>query len=566
MNYYTNEKNTLILISLLKKYNIKRIIVSPGATNVSFVASCQYDGFFEMYSAFDERSAAFMAYGMAMNSGEPVVLSCTGATASRNYIPGLTKAYYDKAPVIAITSTLNTAKIGHHIPQLIDRTQQFVDLVHNSYQLRSIFSKEDENMAITNLNYFLHEVVDNKSGPCHINLMTNYSYNFSIKTLPECKKIMFYNSSDSLPEIKLSKIGIFVGNHEPFSEDLTKVIDDFCSIYDCVVLCDKTSNYHGKYEFQASLSNSQEKVLSSRFFDLIIHIGSISGAYLVFSAKEVWRVNPDGKYRDTFGRLSSVFMMEEKDFFGWYSKNSPNAQHKDSLLNKCFAERASLLNKIGDLPFSNIAIAKTLAPMIPNNSVLNLGILNSLRAWNFFDLDNSVFINCNTGGFGIDGCLSSAIGYATEEPNRDHFIILGDLAFFYDINSLLQSSPNNLHILVVNNGIGCEFKNYNHRAALFGEKTDLFIAARGHNGCKSKTIINDFALDNSISYFCASNMSEFKAAVDDWLKCRNLCIMEVFTCDKDESEALRIMNTLYKDSKVRIKKRIKSIVKKVLRK
>lgn len=74
--YYSDERNIQILISLLKQSGIKKIIASPGATNVSFVGSLQNDPYFEMYSCVDERSAAYMACGMAAESGEPVVLSC----------------------------------------------------------------------------------------------------------------------------------------------------------------------------------------------------------------------------------------------------------------------------------------------------------------------------------------------------------------------------------------------------------------------------------------------------------------------------------------------------------
>ena len=86
--HYTAEKNIQILLGLLKAHGIKKIIVSPGTTNVSFVASMQYDPYFEIYSAADERSAAYIACGMAEESGEPVVITCTGATASRNYVSG----------------------------------------------------------------------------------------------------------------------------------------------------------------------------------------------------------------------------------------------------------------------------------------------------------------------------------------------------------------------------------------------------------------------------------------------------------------------------------------------
>lgn len=97
--YYTNERNVQVVIALLKAYGIRKVIASPGTTNMTFVASIQDDPFFEMYSSVDERSAAYLACGLAAESGEPVVISCTGATASRNYMPGLTEAYYRKLPV-----------------------------------------------------------------------------------------------------------------------------------------------------------------------------------------------------------------------------------------------------------------------------------------------------------------------------------------------------------------------------------------------------------------------------------------------------------------------------------
>lgn len=114
---YTIERNALIVVSLLKQYGVKRIIASPGTTNKVLVWSLQQDSFFEIYSSVDERSAAYLACGMAAESGEPVAITCTGATASRNYLSGLTEAYYRKLPVIAITSHQGIDRLGHLRPQ-----------------------------------------------------------------------------------------------------------------------------------------------------------------------------------------------------------------------------------------------------------------------------------------------------------------------------------------------------------------------------------------------------------------------------------------------------------------
>ena len=55
---YSSERNVQMLLSLLKAHKIKKMVLSPGSANASFVASAQYDGEFELYSSVDERSAA----------------------------------------------------------------------------------------------------------------------------------------------------------------------------------------------------------------------------------------------------------------------------------------------------------------------------------------------------------------------------------------------------------------------------------------------------------------------------------------------------------------------------
>ena len=130
--FYTSERHVLILLALLKAHGIRKVIASPGTTNIALVASMQQDPYFQMYSAADERSAAYMACGLAAESGEPVVLSCTGATASRNYLPGLTEAYYRKLPILAVTSTQSIGNVGQHIAQVIDRSVVAKDVVRLS--------------------------------------------------------------------------------------------------------------------------------------------------------------------------------------------------------------------------------------------------------------------------------------------------------------------------------------------------------------------------------------------------------------------------------------------------
>lgn len=551
--YYTSEQNILLLIALLKKYNIRKVVASPGATNVTFVSSIQQDSFFEMYSCVDERSAGYMAVGLCEESSEPVLLSCTGATASRNYLPALTEAYYRKLPLIACTSAQDFHNIGHLIAQVINRNNPPSDVVLKSVNISSINNESDRWFAEIKLNDVLEELFRRGGGPIHINLETKYSLDYSAKELPKVRKISrITNLTKDLPQLPQGKIGVFVGSHKKWTSEESFALENFAISNNAIVFVDHTSNYHGKNALNYSIKGSQEVHHNEPSFDVIIHIGEVSGDYytmrLMKNTKQVWRVNPDGEMRDTFKKLSFVFEMTEQEFFERYSSNTDLSSQNlpaNSFYEECMAEKNRLLSLIPDLPFSNIYIAQVLADKIPQNSVLHLGILNSLRAWNLFDLPKSVNVFSNVGGFGIDGCLSSMIGTSLVNKDRLYFGVFGDLATFYDLNVLANRHlGSNLRIMLINNGLGQEFKNYNHPGARFGEQTDDFIAAKGHNGKQSHLLMKHFTEDLGFEYLSANNKEEFSIAYPKFLNNRigdKPLFFEVFTNSEEENEALYLI-------------------------
>ena len=550
MGCYTDEVNIQILIALLKKHGIRKIVASPGTTNISFVASVQFDKDFEVYSCVDERSAAYMACGMSAQSGESVVLSCTGATASRNYLSALTEAYYRKLPILAVTSAQHLGRIGQNIPQVIDRSQSPKDTNLLSVHIPSVQSDIDRWACELTINKALLELRHRGGGPVHINLVTNYSEKFDVKALPEVNVITRIESDDELPELTGSKVGIVVGNHKPWTKAEQDAAERFCETYNAVVICDHTSKYHGRYKVNAGLVATQRTgFVSCRHMDVLISFGDVSGAYLGVSADEVWRVNPDGEVRDTYKNLKYVFEMTEKDFLLRYTKVKKSVKGT-GYLDEWLMARKDLEGNLDELPFSNCWLAKETAPKLPIGCTLHFGILNSLRSWNFFDIDESVDVYCNTGGFGIDGCLSSLIGASIVEREKLFFGVIGDLSFFYDMNALgNRHIGSNLRLLVVNNGNGTEFKNYMHTAYQFGQDADKYISAAGHFGKKSKQLMRHYAEDLGFLYLSASNKQEYLNQMPifvDSKKNERPMLFEIFTDSKDESDALKILYNLDK--------------------
>jgi 2-succinyl-5-enolpyruvyl-6-hydroxy-3-cyclohexene-1-carboxylate synthase len=512
----------------------------------------QHDSFFEMYSSIDERSACYMACGMAAETGEPVAIVCTGATSSRNYLPGLTEAYYRHLPILAITCCRSNANVGHYVNQVTDRSNPPPDALNISVHMQTVHCPEDEWDCMIKANKAILGLTFNGGGPRHINLETIYSKDFSTKETKPTRVIRRYGLNDTLPSIPNGKIGIFVGAFIKWSDELTKAVDAFCEAFNAVVFYDQTSNYKGKYGVLFPLISIQNGGNNSDFdIDLMIHIGYVSAN--VCKGKQMWRANVDGQIRDPFHRTTCIFQMSELDFFNKYAV--PNTSKKEpTLYMKYINEYQELISSISELPFSNIWVAKQLSQKLPDNSVIHFGICNSLRSWNNFLLPKTVSSYCNTGGFGIDGGISSLIGASLIHPEKLYFGVFGDLLFFYDMNSLgNRGICPNLRVLVINNGLGQEFKNYSSFGAIFANDTDKFIAARGHFGNRSRPVIKCYAESLGFEYLAASSKEEFIAEYERFISpviSDKPMVFEVFTETGDESNALETITTLTTNGKI----------------
>ena len=277
--------------------------------------------------------------------------------------------------------------------------------------------------------------------------------------------------------------------------------------------------------------------------------------------------------------MTKVFQMSELAFFKAYvQKDIPS--FATSICEDWISKYNSLLTSIPELPFSNIWVAKHLSSRLPQNSVLHLGIRNSIRSWNYFEVPETVLGYCNTGGFGIDGGVSSLIGASLLHPEKLYFGAFGDLLFFYDMNSLgNREIKSNVRVLIVNNGLGQEFKNYSCFSSMFGDDTNKFIAAQGHYGNKSSVLVKNYAEALGFEYLTASNKDEFLQTAERFVVPQMTdkpIIFEVFTKTEDESKALELVTLISNESKLKRKaddvilnpalKPVREVLKKVLKK
>lgn len=577
MPKYTDARNAQLVIALLKEYGIRNIIASPGTTNVPFVYSVQNDSFFNIYSAIDERSAAYMACGLAAESGEPVVLSCTGATASRDYMPGLTEAFYRKLPVLALTSMHFTEDIGNLSTQILDRSVIPNDIARYHTSLEMI---ENERMAKDEelrINIALSELTRDGGGPVAVQLITDGNYTFSATFLPKVNRINRFlpEKISEWPELPdNAKIAVLLGVHRTFSATESEMLEHFVETHDAVVFSDISSGYHGKFAFGSALAciQLQNNPIRSAFEpDLVIHVGEMTGDYntmgfLTGLNCPVWRVSLDGEFRQHFARLENVFQCSIEFFFSHYASN----KHVESgYRTKWENYDIQLRKRMPEFPFSNIWMAQQLHSMIPAGSIVHPAILSSLSSWDYFPLPKDVRSSANVGGFGIDGCTSALIG-ASLSSHELCFCITGDLAFFYDMNSLgCREIGPNLRILLINNGLGMTFKLSNHVGSQIGPSANIFIAAEGHNAAAKSVTGNQsparaWAESLGFKYLSASSKEEFNAVKDIFTSKDSEApiLFECFTHEEDERTARDLIDSI--DSRTDSKTQLKKTIKKVL--
>ena len=557
VHFYTNERNHQILIALLKEHKIKNIVASPGTTNSVFVGSIQNDPYFNIISSVDERSAAYIACGLALESGEPVVISCTGATAARNYMSGATEAFYSKLPILILTSSQASRNVGHLFAQVTDRSAPPKDTCSISVTMPTVEAPADEWECEVVANKALTELRRHGGNPVHLNLITTYCYNnttaLTQEVLPSARVIKRVSQNDCFPKLEASNVAIFMGSHKPCSKSLTDCIDLFCKSHNAIVLVDHTSNYYGKFRIPMALVINQSDLNKANTpaynVDLLIHIGEVSGeegAMRMIRSKVTWRVSEDGEIRDTFKNMAYVFEMPESVFFNHYINGNSNITYYKECSKQYQKYLALQDEQFALMPFSNVWVAGQIASNIPENSTVVLSILNTLRTWNYSEFKRGTNVYCPVGGFGIDGATSLLLGASFNDPKKLCFGISGDLAFFYDLNALgNRHIRNNVRIILINNGVGVEFKkSYAMAYRLLEDEVDTYVAAAGHFGNKSSKLVKHFAEDLGFTYLSASNKDEFLIAKDMFLAkdSDRPIILECFISADDEVISLNIIH------------------------
>lgn len=573
---YSNLKNVQLLVAMLKKKNIKNIVVSPGNSHNAIVRSVEEDGFFKTFNIVDERSAAFFACGLIQELQEPVAIMCTSGTAATNYLTGVTEAYRRSLPLIVITGDKNPYYLAQQEDQMIDQINLFKTVVKHHVALPIIKDEKDEWYCKRLLNEAFLEMNHHGIGPVHINVpieagMLAIEGDFTTNSLPNIniiERIDNITSESKIKEkfetLKGKKVLIVYGQDYIVSGTMIKKLETIFENYNCVISVDKLSNLHCKGTIETSRASLAARVSGkfSEFIpDVVITIaGNVAwdGKFSLKAQKnsfEHWILNGNGKVQDYYKNLTTIFEFTLEEFI---DKMSSYVVDKSNSYYKFWKQKTEEFN-IPEFDYSNLYVTEKLMKNMPENSILNLANSTTIRIAQFFDLDESIKVYCNRGVNGIDGCMSTYIGQSAV-TDKLSFLIIGDLTFFYDMNALWNRYVgNNVRIMLVNNEGAALFH--------FNQGLQKYPTINENVAAEHFSTTKGWAESQGMKYLSARNKDEFDENMQEFLskESNKPIIFEVFTHKEEDARLQKEFFNYNLDAKDKLKQGIKSVIKNAIR-
>ena len=550
---HTDKKGIRLLVAICKAKGLKDIVISPGSRNAPLVIEFTRDAAFRCLVVPDERSAAFVALGIAQQSGLPTAVICTSGSAPLNYSPALAEAYYQRIPLVAITADRPAEWIGQADGQAINQQGMFKNFVRRSVTL------PQEPIDIADF-WYLQRIVSETldmamgsvKGPVHLNvplrepLYRQEMAEEQIFKLPTSLKIQSYLSKEVIEKLadewnKCKRKMIICGGltpSNPVQEILAKFIDD----PSLIILTESTSNLNLNNSIccidrvLATISKKDEKDFTP---DLLITLGGpvVSKKIKAFIRRHKpvhhWHLDPDELHIDTYQSLTYHIPLEPDAFLNQLNENiTPlmSAYRKIWLDRDDIAEVAHQ-DYIADLQWSDMKVFENILQFLPTESDLQMGNSTPVRYIQLYKAFKQLNYFANRGTSGIDGCVSTAVGAAISSKKLTTLIV-GDMAFFYDTNGLWHHHvPANLRIILINNGGGGIFRIIEGPSSV-PELEEYFETRHQLN---AKNIAATFGLD----YSSCSSFNELEELLPLlYVETEKASILEIFTPYEENAEVL----------------------------
>ena len=544
------KKSVARLVEVCYRRGLREVIFSPGSRNAPLVIAFTAHKGFNCQTVPDERVAAFIALGHGIATSKPTIICCTSGSAVLNYAPAIVEAYYQHVPLLVLTADRPSEWIDQGIGQSMRQKDVYYNYIKSSSQWIEQADSDDELLANDQIfNQAISAALTPPLGPAHINLPFYeplydteeiHEFNPPLKLSPLASNgayVLDQHISDLWKEGR--KKVIIAGLFHPNTE-LSNTLSLLAEREDIVLITETTANI--KESTIGCIDRALNGVGDSSDTlrpDLLISIGGPIVSKLI---KAFFRKNKpnnhiyidSGKLKDTY-RTDPVHIDTEplevlKQLMQISSSNNEDFQNEWQLLEA--ATYNSHKNYIEKCVYSDLKVMSEIFTALPRNSNVHLANSTPVRYAQLFNQDKDVSYYSNRGVSGIDGSISTSIGFA-QRSNDKNILITGDMSFFYDSNAFwIKRLPSNLAIILINNGGGGIFR------YIPGPDTTNQLEAvfEAHHNFDASHICRMYGM----TYYQAKNLEEFKEKYALIVENRDrMMLLEVFTPQLENAQILR---------------------------
>lgn len=528
----TSHLSCNILADLLSAHGVRHAVLSPGSRNTPLILALSRRKEMECHVVVDERSAAFIALGMSLQAGEPVVLVCTSGTALLNYAPAVAEAFYRHVPLVVISADRPEEWIDQDDSQTIWQQDALAPYVKRSCDISArIDFPNGPWWTDRMINDVLLECRGGRPGPVHINVRLDAPLNTQKEYAEGSARVVTMVSPASvlpvsearaiaLPLASPHKVLVIAGFHEP-DEKLNRALIKLASMPNVAVMTESISNMHSpKFidRIDSTLCRLTDGEREQLRPDTVITLGgAIVSRHIKDWLRSIptldhWHVGISHTTIDCFKHLSRRVDMDATIFMGQMAAalqpHRAPSDYAEAWRNVAARAREKHDVYVAAAPWSDLKALAYVFTHLPRRCNLHLSNGTPVR---YAQLLNDLRIHrseCNRGVSGIDGCTSTALG-ASVLYDGVTVLISGDMSFQYDIAALSSRllGPR-MKMIVMCNGGGGIFRFISATSAL--PETEKYFAV-GTN-----LPLRDLCHGYGIEYFEAYTADSLRTAMTGW--------------------------------------------------
>ncbi|MBJ7382108.1 MAG: 2-succinyl-5-enolpyruvyl-6-hydroxy-3-cyclohexene-1-carboxylic-acid synthase [Acidimicrobiia bacterium] len=467
-----------VLVDEWARGGVTDAVISPGSRSAPIALALAADARIRIHVHQDERSAAFIALGIGRATNRPAVVLCTSGTAAANFHPAVLEAFHGGVPLIVATADRPPTKRGTGAPQTINQVGLYGDAVRwsvDSPPPTDVEGAEDSwrELGATSVIASISPI----AGPVHLNLCFDEPLVPTGARLidggvrgndePWLSPTQEPESLEADQEEIVSAIAKEISAHQRGviivgwgSELRATSLNALARATGWPVLADPISNLRGtENEVVAYDALLRDQIFASAYLPTLalrfgaLPSGRVLGEWLA-RVERVLAVDPAGRWIDPARTNTEVLIAnaeasilaittqvgQQRPSLSWLSL----WRESDALAS---AALKTVLDSTEVLSDSRIA-RDVVSTMPPSSSLLVASSMPVRDVESFAPARSDISILANRGVNGIDGFVSTAIGYAIGSQSPT-VALVGDLCFLHDTNALLGAAQREVDLVIV---------------------------------------------------------------------------------------------------------------------